>query len=196
MIGLRVYYRVSMCEAGIGFSLCSTSLSTTAERCIESPAGVWQGRCICCLALLTYGHLSASERMSAIAGALAFVRPQAEKLDAVSFASWLQTSGQADTTVRLLWDLVGTAILNGHADQISAGLAAQSFHMGFMRGWQRHGWGCSHAPLAISLATPSNIWLREASTYATRLMLNNCTWKRTRCLASICAMAHSSRQNR
>ncbi|GLV13216.1 phytoene dehydrogenase [Alicyclobacillus hesperidum] len=127
-------------------------------------------------ALLAYRHLSPSERASTLAGALAFMRPRAEKLDAVSFAKWLQSTGQSDTAIRLVWDLVGTAILNGHAGEISAGLAAHSFHIGFMRGWQPARLGLFTRPLgdlardAIDRLVARGVTIRY-STYVERVQV-------------------------
>ncbi|GEO25970.1 phytoene dehydrogenase [Alicyclobacillus acidoterrestris] len=97
--------------------------------------------------LLSYAHLGMLERVRALRAAPGFLHPDVEALDAMSFGDWLRKNGQTERTIRRLWDLVGTAVLNGHVDQISAGLAAESFRMGVVAGWQQARLGLFTRPL-------------------------------------------------
>ncbi|WP_067620282.1 hydroxysqualene dehydroxylase HpnE [Alicyclobacillus acidiphilus] len=97
--------------------------------------------------LLRYGHLPFRERIRAMRAAPGFLHPDAMALDAQSFGDWLRQMGQSEDTIGLLWDLVGTAVLNGHVDEISAGLAAESFRIGVVAGWKRARLGLFTRPL-------------------------------------------------
>ncbi|SIS53605.1 hydroxysqualene dehydroxylase HpnE [Alicyclobacillus vulcanalis] len=84
--------------------------------------------------LLRYSHVSLDGRLRIARAALAMMSARPEELDSLSFRAFLEHHGQSDEVVERVWDLVGTAILNGHADQISAGLAVEAFQIGFLRG--------------------------------------------------------------
>lgn len=97
--------------------------------------------------LLNYGHLSKAKRFRLLRVAPKFLRPNGRQLDEITFATWLRSMNQSDEAIRLLWDIVGTAVLNGHADQISAGLVAESFRMGVVSGWRQSRLGLFTRPL-------------------------------------------------
>ncbi|WP_304458071.1 hydroxysqualene dehydroxylase HpnE [Alicyclobacillus sendaiensis] len=84
--------------------------------------------------LLRYAHVSLDGRLRIAQAAFAMLGAPSRDLDAQSFRAFLERHGQTDEVIRRVWDLVGTAILNGHADDISAGLAVESFQIGFLRG--------------------------------------------------------------
>ncbi|AEJ44624.1 hydroxysqualene dehydroxylase HpnE [Alicyclobacillus acidocaldarius] len=84
--------------------------------------------------LLRYAHVSLDGRLRIAQAAFAMLAARPDHLDAHSFRAFLERHGQTDDVIRLVWDLVGTAILNGHAGDISAGLAVESFQIGFLRG--------------------------------------------------------------
>ncbi|GMA64636.1 hypothetical protein [Alicyclobacillus fastidiosus] len=102
--------------------------------------------------LLTYAHLSPLERVRLLRVAPSILRPNVAALDSISFGAWLRQNGQTDRAIGRLWDLVGTAVLNGHADEVSAALAAESFRMGVVSGWQQARLGLFTRPLG-DLAT-------------------------------------------
>lgn len=97
--------------------------------------------------LLTYAHLRPLERVRALRVAPQFLRPDVDALDGISFGDWLRQNGQTDRAIGRLWDLVGTAVLNGHADEVSAALALESFRMGVVAGWQQARLGLFTRPL-------------------------------------------------
>lgn len=84
--------------------------------------------------LLQYRHVSLDGRLRIARAALAMLAARPGQLDALSFRAFLERHGQTDEVIRLVWDLVGTAILNGHADDVSAGLAVEAFQIGFLNG--------------------------------------------------------------
>lgn len=115
-------------------------LATLSSKRLAGPLHLVPG-------LATYRHLTRRERWQAFRAAPSFLRPNPEQLDALSFGEWLRQKGQSDTVIARLWDLVGTAFLNGHADEISAGLAAESFRMGVVAGWREARLGLFVKPL-------------------------------------------------
>jgi squalene-associated FAD-dependent desaturase len=114
--------------------------------------------------LASYSLLSPAARLAASRAALALrsVDPDDPATDERSFGSWLADHGQADDTIAALWDLVGVATLNAHADHASLALAATVFQLGLLTdpaaadlGWSRvplqqlHGDAAGHA-LAVA----------------------------------------------
>lgn len=97
--------------------------------------------------LLTYGHLNASERLRVLSVASRLLRSPPPRLDDISFADWLRQHEQDDRLVDEFWDLLGTAILNGHADDVSARLAVEAFRIGVVAGWSPARLGLFQIPL-------------------------------------------------
>jgi len=94
----------------------------------------WPGPLHLVPSLLRYSHVSLDGRLRIAQAAFAMLAARPGDLDTLPFRAFLERHGQTDEVIRLVWDLVGTAILNGHAEEISAGLAVESFQIGFLRG--------------------------------------------------------------
>lgn len=86
--------------------------------------------------LLRYPWLDHAERLAFARAALALraVDPAAAASDDSSFGAWLTSHGQTDRAIATLWDLVGVAALNAHADDASLALAATVFQQGLLSG--------------------------------------------------------------
>jgi hypothetical protein len=80
-------------------------------------------------ALLRYHPLPVAQRARAVAAALTLraVDPADPATDEQSFGAWLAAHGQRAAAVAALWDLIGVATLNAHADDASLALAATVF---------------------------------------------------------------------
>ncbi|MCL6549041.1 MAG: FAD-dependent oxidoreductase, partial [Alicyclobacillus sp.] len=97
--------------------------------------------------LLGYRHLPARDRRRLAGLAPALMRGGHRLHDHLSFAEWLRRNGQSPESIRHLWDLVGVAVLNGRAEDVSAGLAAEAFRIGVVSGWRAARLGYFTAPL-------------------------------------------------
>jgi len=93
------------------------------------PAPLHLGR-----SLASYSVLSPADRLRAVRGALALrgVDRDDPRTDASSFGRWLAHHGQNAATVEALWDLVGVATMNVHADEASLAVAATVFQLGLL----------------------------------------------------------------
>jgi squalene-associated FAD-dependent desaturase len=96
--------------------------------------------------LASYSLLSPKARLVASRAALALrsVDRDDPATDERSFGDWLAEHGQSSDAIAALWDLVGVATLNAHADQASLALAATVFQLGLLTdpgaadlGWSR-----------------------------------------------------------
>jgi len=85
-------------------------------------------------ALLRYHPLPVAQRARAVAAALTLraVDPAGPATDEQSFGAWLAAHGQRAAAVAALWDLIGVATLNAHADDASLALAATVFRTGLL----------------------------------------------------------------
>lgn len=99
--------------------------------------------------LMRYPWLSPGQRLSFARAALALrsVDPGAAESDTVSFGAWLRAHRQNDRAIAALWDLVGVATLNAHADDASLALAATVFQQGLLRAADAGDIGWSTVPL-------------------------------------------------
>jgi squalene-associated FAD-dependent desaturase len=99
--------------------------------------------------LARYPWLSVSQRLSCARAALALrtVRPEDPRTDRISFGSWLRAHGQGRRAIEVLWDLVGIATLNAHADDVSLALAATVFRQGLLEASDAGDVGWSTVPL-------------------------------------------------
>jgi squalene-associated FAD-dependent desaturase len=93
------------------------------------PAPLHLGR-----SLASYSVLAPMDRLRAVRGALALrgVDRDDPRTDEVSFGRWLAQHGQNAATVAALWDLVGVATMNVHADEASLAVAATVFQLGLL----------------------------------------------------------------
>jgi hydroxysqualene dehydroxylase len=96
--------------------------------------------------LLRYGLLSPAQRLRFVRAALAMRRLDRTDpaVDRRSFADWLAEHGQDRATIDAMWELVGIATLNAHAEETSLALAAMVFQVGMLTrtgaadiGWAR-----------------------------------------------------------
>ncbi|GGI98280.1 phytoene dehydrogenase [Alicyclobacillus cellulosilyticus] len=97
--------------------------------------------------LVRYRHLSRMDRARLVGMVRHLTRLDFRRWDHLSFADWLALHRQSDRAVERLWDLVGVAVLNGHAERVSAALALTSFRMGVLSGWQAARLGYFTIPL-------------------------------------------------
>ncbi len=84
-------------------------------------------------ALLGYGPLTRTQRLSAIRAAAALRRVQPDaRSDRVSFGAWLSRHGQSGVAVERLWGPICVAALNAPPDGASLALAARVFRTGLL----------------------------------------------------------------
>jgi squalene-associated FAD-dependent desaturase len=84
--------------------------------------------------LARYRWLGLADRIRAARGALALrdLDRDDPAADEATFGWWLREHGQDDRTIEALWDLIGVATLNAHADNASLALAATVFQLGLL----------------------------------------------------------------
>jgi squalene-associated FAD-dependent desaturase len=96
--------------------------------------------------LLRYRAMPIADRLRIAPAALALRRVDVADpaTDGQSFAAWLRRHGQSDRAIEALWDLVGVATLNAHAEEASLAMAATVFQIGLLTravagdiGWSR-----------------------------------------------------------
>jgi hydroxysqualene dehydroxylase len=99
--------------------------------------------------LASYSVLSPSDRVRAVRGAMALrgVDRGDPRTDETSFGQWLRDHGQNAATVEALWDLVGVATMNAHADEASLAIAATVFQIGLLTDAGAGDIGWSSVPL-------------------------------------------------
>ncbi|KZM74538.1 phytoene dehydrogenase [Nocardia terpenica] len=123
-------------------------------------------------ALLRYPWLSAADRARFVRAALALraVDVTDPRTDTVSFGDWLRAHGQRRATIDSLWDLVGIATLNAHADDASLALAATVFQIGLLTradaadiGWSRIPLRRLHGDAARSALTAAGATVRTGA---------------------------------
>ncbi len=93
------------------------------------PAPLHLGR-----SLASYSVLAPIDRMRAVRGALALRKVDRDdpRTDRISFGHWLAEHGQNSATTEALWDLVGVATMNVHADEASLAVASTVFQLGLL----------------------------------------------------------------
>lgn len=84
--------------------------------------------------LATYSVLAPFDRLRAVRGAVALRRVDRDdpRTDHVAFGRWLTEHGQNAATIEALWDLVGVATMNVHAEEASLAVAATVFQLGLL----------------------------------------------------------------
>lgn len=99
--------------------------------------------------LLRYPLLRDWERLSMARAVRALGKVDAgdPATDRRSFGEWLTAHGQSTATVEAVWDLIGVATLNAHADQASLALAATVFQLGLLSDAAAADLGWSRVPL-------------------------------------------------
>jgi squalene-associated FAD-dependent desaturase len=94
--------------------------------------------------VLRYPWLTSGDRARFASAALALkkVDPRDPATDQQTFGAWLRRHGQGSAAIETLWDLIGVATLNAHADDASLALAATVFQLGLLtdRGASDIGW--------------------------------------------------------
>ncbi len=110
--------------------------------------------------LLTYRHLSPSDRLRAVRAAAAMLRERASSPDE-SFAGWLRRHGQNERLIRDLWDLIVVPTLNCRCDEASAAQALFVFRTGFLAAAEAAAIGVPTVPL-------SELHVRPAIRYVER----------------------------
>jgi len=100
-------------------------------------------------AVARFGALSPVQRLSLVRAMRAMQRVdrQAPATDATSFGSWLRRHGQSDRAFEAVWDLIGVATLNAHADDASLSMAATVFQVGLLEDQRAGDLGWSRVPL-------------------------------------------------
>jgi hydroxysqualene dehydroxylase len=108
------------------------------------PAPLHLGR-----SLASYSVLAPADRMRAVYGALALrgVDRDDPRTDRISFGRWLAEHRQNTATIEALWDLVGVATMNVHADDASLAVAATVFQLGLLTDSAAGDIGWSSVPL-------------------------------------------------
>jgi squalene-associated FAD-dependent desaturase len=99
--------------------------------------------------MLRYGLLTPAQRVRFARAALAMRRLDRTDpaVDARSFADWLAEHDQDRATIDAMWELVGIATLNAHADETSLALAAMVFQVGMLTETAAADIGWSRVPL-------------------------------------------------
>jgi squalene-associated FAD-dependent desaturase len=127
--------------------------------------------------LLAYRPLTVRARLRSARAVLALRRVDrtAAATDRRAFGDWLRAHGQDAAAVEALWDLIGVATLNAHADHASLALAALVFQVGLLEdagaadlGWSMVPLGRLHGAAALARLTEAGVAVRT-TTRATRL---------------------------
>ncbi|MFT4083146.1 MAG: hydroxysqualene dehydroxylase HpnE [Nocardioides sp.] len=100
-------------------------------------------------ALAGYRWLPLLDRGRIVPAALALGRVDRERaeVDELSFGDWLREHGQSPRAIETVWDLIGVATLNAHADEASLALAATVFQLGLLEACDAADIGWSKVPL-------------------------------------------------
>ncbi len=100
-------------------------------------------------ALLRHPWMSTRERLhtARVALALRAVDPASPQAQDRSFGDWLRDRGVRPNTAAMVWDLIGLATLNAHADDASLALAATVFRRSLLRSRDGADIGWSRVPL-------------------------------------------------
>jgi squalene-associated FAD-dependent desaturase len=101
-------------------------------------------------ALLRYPWMHASDLagLPRVLRALRRLDPAAADVDAQTFGAWLAGLGQSRRATESLWDLIGVATLNAHAEHVSLALAATVFQLGLLDDPHAADIGMSAVPLS------------------------------------------------
>jgi len=135
--------------------------------------------------LLAYRPLGVRARLHAARAVLALrgVDRTDPATDRRAFGDWLRAHGQDAGSVEALWDLIGVATLNAHADDASLALAAMVFQVGLLEeagaadlGWSRVPLGRLHGEAALARLTEAGVTVRT-STKVTRLERVGHEWR-------------------
>ena len=119
--------------------------------------------------LAAYSVLSPKARLATSRAALALrtVDRDDPATDDRSFGEWLSEHGQSAAAIEALWDLVGVATLNAHADRASLALAATVFQLGLLTdpgaadlGWSRVPLQELHGDAATRALTTAGVEIR------------------------------------
>lgn len=122
--------------------------------------------------LLAYRPLTVRSRLRAARAVLALrgVDRTDPATDRRGFGEWLRAHGQGADAVEALWDLIGVATLNAHADDASLALAAMVFQVGLLEradaadlGWSRVPLGRLHGDAALARLTAAGVTVRTAT---------------------------------
>ena len=136
-------------------------------------------------ALLAYRPLTVRGRLRAARAVLALrgVDRTDPATDQRAFGDWLRAHGQDAAAVEALWDLIGVATLNAHADDASLALAAMVFQVGLLEeagaadlGWSRVPLGRLHGEAALARLTEAGVTVRM-TTKVTRLEHTGDGWR-------------------
>jgi uncharacterized protein with NAD-binding domain and iron-sulfur cluster len=137
--------------------------------------------------LLAYRPLGVRARLRAARAVLALrgVDRTDPATDRRAFGDWLRAHGQDAGSVEALWDLIGVATLNAHADDASLALAAMVFQVGLLEeagaadlGWSRVPLGRLHGEAALARLAEAGVTVRT-STKVTRLERVGPEWRVT-----------------
>ncbi len=119
-----------------------------SARAATLRAGALPGPLAVAMAVAGYPMLSWRERRSALAAGVRILRTtRSDRAGDETFAAWLARSGQSGEAVRYLWDLIGTAVLNASAHEVSAALALRTFRLLLTAGPAGSGLGTFTRPL-------------------------------------------------
>jgi squalene-associated FAD-dependent desaturase len=115
-------------------------------------------------ALLRYPWLTAADLagLPRVLRALRRLDPTADDVDDQSFGAWLAGLGQSRRATESLWNLIGVATLNAHADQVSLALAATVFQLGLLDDPHAADIGVSAVPLSRLHGEAATHQLRQA----------------------------------
>lgn len=135
-----------------------------ALRRVDLPAPLHLGP-----ALARYPHLSARDRLRAVAAVLALRRLDLADpaLDRETFGAWLARHGQSRAAVAALWDLITVATVNLPAAEASLAVGAMVFKTGLLTdasaadiGWSRVSLGRLHGERAALALRDAGVAVR------------------------------------
>jgi squalene-associated FAD-dependent desaturase len=100
-------------------------------------------------ALLSYRHITLRERLALGRALAALYRLDLEddRLDRVTFGSWLSAHGQSEAAIAAVWDLITVPTVNLPASEVSLAVAAMVFKTGLLSSRQASDIGWSAIPL-------------------------------------------------
>lgn len=97
--------------------------------------------------VLGYRALTPVQRLRLVPVMRALEKVDVATSDDISFGAWLRARGQDSRTIEAVWDLIGVATLNAHADDAALSLAATVFQLALLTDSAAGDLGWSRVPL-------------------------------------------------
>ena len=132
---------------------------------------------------LTFPHLGLRDKLRASSAMLSIHRTNREKhrdaLEAQTFREWLESHGQSERSLTVLWDLITLPVLNDSVNDVSAYMGIMAFQDGLLRGRHSANIGYSRVGLTELISDAAKAYITRgagqvlSSHTATRIMIED-----------------------